>query len=152
MGFTTDLFAGVAQLLDDAGVGTWRADGRYTNGTGALLAGITEPVIVRTSVPSAPDRVITLTPYGVADDIDQADSVQGLQVRTRGTKDPRVVEDIDDAVFDALHSLSDVVIGGVFVLLIERRSTTSLGVDANGREERSSNYYLTLTRPSTHRP
>lgn len=144
MGFTSDLLAGVAQLLEDAGVGRWEPSGQYPPGDA--------PPIFILSQPSAPDVAITLTSYGVSDAVEQADSVVGVQVRTRGTTDPRAVTDLDDAVFGTLHGASNLTLAtGVLVLLIERRSSTSLGWDANRRHERSSNFYLTLTRPSGHR-
>jgi hypothetical protein len=142
--FTDDLLSGVSQYLADGGVGTWRPSGAY-------LATDPDP-IVRTSVPASPDRVIVLTPYTVSDDGLMSDSVQGLQVRTRGTKDPRTVEAIDDAVFDRLHGAHGVSLpGGARLVMAERKSGTPLGTDGGGRHQRTSNYHLTVWRPSSHR-
>ncbi len=144
MGFTDDLLAGVAQYLAGGGVGTWRADGAY-------LPTDPEPIVI-TAVPSAPDRVIVLTPYTVSDDGSLSDSVQGLQVRLRGTVDPRVVQGLADRVFDRLHGSHGVTLpGGLRLVIAERRSGTPLGTDGTGRHERSENYHLTVWRPSPHR-
>lgn len=144
MGFSDQLLAGVAQFLEDAGVGTWQP-------TGAYAAGALNPIFM-SQTPGTPDRVMTLTPYTVSDDPSLSDSVQGLQVRLRGTKDPRVVQDMDDAIFDRLHGATGVTLpGGVRLVMALRRSGTPLGADGSGRLERTSNYHLSVHRPSTHR-
>lgn len=144
MSFTTDLLAGVAQYLEDGAVGTWKATGTY------VLAD-PNPIVIA-AVPASPDRVITLTAYSVDDDEQLADSTQGLQVRCRGTSDPRTASDLDDAVFDRLHAAGPLTLGGVPVVGIRRVSSAPLGPDGNGRHEISSNYYITVARPSQHRP
>lgn len=144
MGFSDQLLSGVAQYLVIGGVGTWRPDGAY-------LPADVDPII-RTSVPGTPDRVIVLTPYTVSDDVSLSDSVQGLQVRLRGTKDPRTVESMEDAVFDRLHGAHGVTLpGGLRLVMAERKSGTPLGTDGNGRHQRTSNFHLTVHRPSAHR-
>lgn len=144
MGFTNDLVSGVAQLLEDAGVGQWAADG------GAYAPG--PPPIVTASMPASPNKVIVITPYPVDDDAALTDSLNGLQIRTRGDKDPNTVNDLDDAVFDALQGRSALVLSsGVHVVQIYRNSGASLGTDGNGRHERTANYYVQAARPSAHR-
>lgn len=144
MAFTADLLGGLAQLLATRGVGTWKDTGVYL---------VTDPnPIVMSAVPAAPDAVIVLSAYDVSSDPTQRHDLIGVQVRTRGTKDPRIVDALDDAVFDALQGLDDVTLStGVRVLLAARQSSGPLGTDANGRHQRSSNYYLTAHRPSTNR-
>lgn len=141
--WTTSLITGLAELLDAAGVGEWRPAGPvYTaNEVGILMR----------SVPQQPDRVITLAPYPVASPIGLADFVQGVQIRCRGTTDPRVCEDLGDAVFDLLDSASRLTLGGVSVVQVYRQSYTSLGQDGNGRWESSSNYYVEAMRATIHR-
>lgn len=144
MAFTDDLLTGVAAYLAAGGVGTWRPSGVY------LLTDV-RPIII-TAVPASPDEVIVLTPYTVSDDYSLSDSVQGVQVRTRGTRDPRTVQAVDDDVFGRLHGAHGVTLpGGLRLVACERQSGTPLGVDGNGRHERSSNYYLTVNRPTLHR-
>lgn len=141
--WTTQLITGLAELLADASVGAWRPDGpAYTaNEVGILMR----------SIPAQPDRVITLTPYPVASPVGLADYVQGVQIRCRGTTDPRVCEDLDDQVFDLLDSAAGLTLGGVSVVQLYRQSYTSLGQDGNGRWESSSNYYVEAMRPTAHR-
>lgn len=144
MGWTNDLMAGVAQYLEDHGVGSWQASGSYPAGT-------VVPIFMK-SVPGTPDSVITLSAYPVQDDETFNDSLVGMQVRSRGTKDPRSVEDIADSVFDALHGLGGIEItAGVWLVLCYRASGTSLPPDGNGRFERTDNYYMQVARPSAHR-
>lgn len=143
MGFTRDLIAGFAQLLEDAGVATFRE-------TGAYEIGDLNP-IMRGSVPGTPDRIIVLTAYTVGDDPTLSDGEAGIQVRTRGTTDVTVVDDLDDDVFDVVQGYAGELSTGVKVQLARRRSGAYLGVDKNGRHERTSNYYLHVHRPSAHR-
>lgn len=143
MGFTDDLIAATGQLLDTEDAGTWKASGIY-------LVSDVRPIF-STVMPASPDVAICLSAYDVANDPTSADSIQGLQVRTRGTKDPRTVNDLDDDVFDVLASLLELTFASGKVLHAYRRSSAPLGQDSSGRHERSSNYYLTVHRPSQHR-
>ncbi|GIJ10731.1 minor capsid protein [Micromonospora andamanensis] len=141
-GWTSRLITGLAELLDAADVGTWRPTGGYT---------AEEIAIVVRGIPQQPDRLITLAPYRVPSPIGIADFVQGVQLRTRGTTDPRVAEDIADACLDLLDSASNLTVGGIAVVQISHRSYTSMGQDNNGRWETSSNYYVEAMRPTIHR-
>lgn len=145
MGWTTDLLTGLATHLHDSGAGTWRA-------TGAYLPFDRRPIVLG-SVPGSPDRVIVLSPYGVSDAAGPTDTVQGVQVRTRGAQGlgSPDCDDIADDVFDALHGLQGVVLNGVPVVLLRRTSWTPLGADGNRRAERSDNFYLHTNRSSPHR-
>lgn len=144
MGFETDLLTGLAQFIAGAAIGTWRANGAYT---------ANETAIVIDTIPATPDRVITLSDYPVSDDPTLSDSVIGVQVRTRwGGQDPRPTKDLDSSIFALLHGMPAInLVGGVHVVSCFRRSGASLGEDANSRWMRSSNYYLTVHRPSTNR-
>jgi hypothetical protein len=123
---------------------TWNTSGAYT---------VLQTGIVLGNAPQSPDRIITLTAYGVSDSPNLSDSVQGVQIRTRwGGQDPRPVDDLDDAIFNLLHGRTALALTtGVTVVQCLRQSTTTLGQDANGRWMRSSNYYLDVHRPSTYR-
>lgn len=144
MGWTTDLLVGLGEHLDAAGVATWRPTGAYTDG---------ETGIVVRAIPQQPDRLITLAPYP-RDDADHrgmADHDLALQVRVRGDTDPRTCDDIADAVFAELDSLSGVVLSGVPLVQMWRQSYTSLGQDDNNRWQRSENYYLQAMRPTARK-
>lgn len=143
-GFQTDLLEGVAQHLAGLGIATWDPAGVYTSAqTGIVLA----------TVPASPDRIITLSGYGIADSPNLSDSLAGLQVRTRWDGgDPRPVDDLADRIFDELHGLTGLLLPtGVQLVLCLRTSWTSMGQDANRRWSRSDNYSVTAHRPSPHR-
>lgn len=139
VGWTTNLVEGMAALLAAAGAGTWSPGGTYTDGQTGITVGV---------IPQAPDRIICLSPYPVDDPPGLLDVTVAVQVRVRGTTDPRVVQDIADAVYDALHGAQPGQLGGVLVAQVFRQSASSLGVDQVGRWERSENYYVQATRPS----
>jgi hypothetical protein len=133
-----DYLAGIAQHLEDDGVGYWDPTSVYPgNVVGIFML----------SMPATPDTAIVLTHYDV-DPTLYGHGTQGLQVRCRGTRDPRVVLDIADEVFQSLHAASDLDLApGVFVTRMWLKSSTPLGTDANARHEISSNYYALTTRP-----
>lgn len=142
-GWTSRLIVGVAERLDAAGVGTWRATGVYQAG---------EIAIVIRGIPDAPDRLITIADYPVPTDLrGMQDHTIGLQFRLRGTADPRVCSDIGDAIFAELDSLGRTSLNGIAVVDAWRQSYTSLGQDAQRRWEASHNYYFAAMRATTNR-
>jgi hypothetical protein len=155
VGWTTDLLTGLAEHLAARGAGTWRPDGSaYAS---------TETAIVIGAMPPDPDRVICLRSYtvdwdgfGDEDDDGRIDVTTGLQVRTRGGRDPREALDLADAVRDALDGLAAVRLGAVWVSQIVRRSgeelTAMTSVDRQAdRAERVDNYYVQASRPTPNR-
>jgi hypothetical protein len=144
-GFQVNLLTGLAAYLAAGGIGaTWTTSGAYT----PLQTGI-----VLGNVPQSPDRIITLTAYGVDDSPALSDSVLGVQVRCRwGGQDPRPVDDLADSIYNLLHGKTALTLStGVTVVQCLRQSATTLGQDENGRWSNSSNYYVTAHRPSTNR-
>lgn len=142
-GFTSRLLAGLAEHLAAGGVGVWRPTGVYQAGeTGIFIR----------AVPISPDRIITLAAYPAGSSPGISNTTVGVQVRLRGGKDPRDVDDLADAVFDLLDSSGPHNWQGVGVSQVYRQSYSSLGQDSNGRWERSENYYLDAERPTVHRP
>ena len=143
--FRTNLLTGLAVALDAEALATWRATGVYQT---------TETGIVLGVVPQAPDRIVTLTAYGVSDEPALSDSVIGVQVRCRwGGQDPRPVDDLADQIYDFLHGRMawDLSTGVNVVQCLLHSGPISLGQDENRRWSTSSNYYLTVHRPSTYR-
>lgn len=143
-GFTSTLLAGVAQHLADSGVGVWNPTGIYA---------ATDTAIVIGTLPQEPARAIALMAYGVSDDPTLPNSVIGVQVRCRWDgPDPSPAADLADAVFDILHSMRRTLPGGVSVTQSFRSSgPLPLGQDNNQRWQNSSNYYMTVWRPSPNR-
>lgn len=142
-GWTTDLIAGMAALLADVGVGTYRPTGAYLPG---------EVAISDRYIP--PDgQCITLSAYPAGPDLPGlADVTVGVQVRVRGDEDPVTCDDLADAAYAVLHGAQALVFGAVAVVQIRRQSYTSLGPDANGRWERSENYFVDAMRPNANNP
>ncbi|MFD9069489.1 minor capsid protein [Streptomyces lasiicapitis] len=141
MTFLPDVVDGLARLLAEHGVGTYRPDGFYAEG---------ETAITDTVMPEGPDRVICLTAYPVTESAALTDTVLAVQVRTRAGPDPREVAALDEAVFAALHASGRHTFGTARISLVWRFSAGSLGADANGRQERTSNYRLRANRPHPH--
>lgn len=141
-GWTSRLLTGLAEHLAAAGVGVWRPAGAYTAG---------EVGITIRSVPQSPDQVLTLAAYPIGSTLPGlADHRTAIQIRIRGTTDPRVCDDLADAVYELLDGASRLAWGGIAVVQVWRQSYTSLGDDTNGRWERSENYYLDTMRPTNN--
>lgn len=139
MTWTRSLTEGLAQLLENYDVGTFHSSGvAYTAG---------QTAIVIDYVPAQPDRVVTVTLYAAADDPTLGESEAAVQVRSRGTRDPRVAMDMDDAVFNALQNLPRSAVGGTVVAGCWRTNSGYMGADDNGRHQRVSNYRLLVHHP-----
>lgn len=137
---TSQVLEAAAHRLAEDGVAQYNPAGTYP----AAATGITLK-----SVPTAPDRVLTLEVYGIDESPDPADDVQHymLQVRTRGRGFPPTdVDDLAELARDALTVHHDTWPGGLHVDRCRRVSTIPLGADANRRQERTDNYRLTTRR------
>lgn len=145
-GWTTTLLEGLAAHIAGAGIAEWTPGGTYDpDQAGAVVA--------LRALPDGPDRAIALATYPVADgdDAGLADTITAVQVRTRGTQDPRTVDDLADAVFDLVHGAAMLTLGTVHTSLIRRQSGGLIGPDERGRHERTDNYYVYAARPNAHR-
>lgn len=140
MTYTVDLTDGLAALIADTGLATYRPDGVYTDTETGITVGV---------IPDAPDRILCLTPYPV-EDTDLTDATTGIQVRMRAGRDPRDAQRLSDALFDLLHNRRGLLVGGIHVALCWRQSQAWIGQDAKGRMELTANYYLRTTRTATY--
>ncbi|MFF7553566.1 minor capsid protein [Streptomyces olivaceus] len=140
MSHDTDLFRGVAELLDAQGIG------RYD--PAAVLPADTTGIVLG-KVPDGPDRVLGLTPYPVADD-DSTDSVTGIQARMRWGTDAAGLVALADDVFNVLHNRRSYAVRGVRVEISWRNSQAWIGQDTRGRMELVGNYYFRTVRTGPH--
>ncbi|WP_406200159.1 minor capsid protein [Streptomyces sp. NBC_01017] len=140
MSHDTDLFQGLAELLDTEGIGTY-------DPAGALPEGGTGIVLGR--VPDGPDRAMGLTPYPVADD-DSTDSVTGVQARMRAGTNALDVVQLAGDVFDVLHNRRSYLLRDVWVEISWRNSQAWIGQDTRGRMELVANYYFRTVRSGPH--
>lgn len=141
MGFNTDLMTGQAELFQSNGIGVFATGGILPADSVGIFLGLT---------PDKPDRAVTLMTYPV-EDTDLSNVIAGLQIRLRGARDPRQVEDTSDAIYDLLHNRSHYDVNGIHVLLSWRQSGAWMGQDANQRIERVENYYIRAERTAPHK-
>lgn len=142
-GFTSRLLTGMAEHLDAAGIGDWDPTGTsYADG---------DTAIVIRAIPDQPDRLITLAAYPLGTNLPgMADHRVAVQVRLRGSTDPRDCDDLADAIFDALDGCGRQTWSEIPVKDVIRRSYTSLGQDGSRRWERSENYEVDAMRPTAN--
>lgn len=144
MGIQNDLLNGIAGLIQSAGIATFNTTGSYQAADTAIFFKAVNPT---------PDRIVTLTAYQVSDQPAQAESKFGVQVRMRGTQDPRDVDELGDAIFVLLHGLTNTTFGSVTVEQCLRQSSITLGQDTSKRWERADAFYIDVALPpSSNRP
>ncbi|HEY6116475.1 MAG TPA: minor capsid protein [Candidatus Dormibacteraeota bacterium] len=108
------------------------------------------------SMPPTPDEAVTLTIY---DDGRESDSKLGydepyVQVRVRGTKDPRVSRQRCTAIRDELHGLGEMTLpdGTELILSVAlQNAPASIGIDQLGRHEHVANFRMEIRSVTTHR-
>lgn len=106
------------------------------------------------SMPPAPDAAVCLSLYGAgATDARNGWDVRSLQVRCRGTADPRISRRRCEALYGALHGLAGIELpGGVWIVLAAAvAAPASMGVDESGRHEHVVNLRLDIEAPTPHR-
>ncbi|MEU4947728.1 minor capsid protein [Streptomyces lavendulae] len=136
-----DLLDGLARRLAARGLVSYDPTGR----TGSLYI---------ESLPSTPDECVVL---GVYDDGSVQDSRIGydtvaVQVRVRGTTDPRVSRARAHAIRSELHGLGPVVLpDGTDLLLSVARNVAGLGTDENRRHEHVFNALMQVRSVTAHR-
>lgn len=137
----TLLVRGIAQALDDAGIGVWSTTVPYTAGQVGIYDG---------PIPEDLPDGIGLDTYPVADAVDSTSRI-GLQVRLRSSN-KATLRDRAEAVFEALHASWGSVYGTIRVGQLLRRSAADLGRHPEtGAWERTDNYYADINRPTANR-
>lgn len=108
------------------------------------------------SMPSAPDEAVALTIY---DDGGEPDSKLGydephVQVRVRGTADPRVSRRRCADIRSELHGLGPLTFpdGTELILSVAlQNAPAALGVDETGRHEHVANFRMEIRNVTVHR-
>ncbi|GAA2037354.1 hypothetical protein GCM10009740_31430 [Terrabacter terrae] len=138
-GYERDLLDGLARELDAAGVATYRTDTSYVDGETAITFG---------TMPDRPDRCVTLTTYPLSDEPREAKSLVGVQVRSRA-ETYLDGNDLNVAIFNALHGLTGRQYGTCHLVQLQRRSSIPMGADDDQRWEHSANFYADINPPTT---
>jgi hypothetical protein len=133
------LLTGLAELLGNAGAGTWAPDGP------AVADPETGIYIIR--MPEEPVKIISIRTYDGEDDPKLSEMTQMVQVRTRGGKSPLEALALADEAYRALHGLERVFVCAaqpLHIVQIYRESEADVGPDTLGRYERTENYAVQL--------
>lgn len=132
-----DVVDGIARYLAARGLLTYDPTGT----TGDTFVG---------TMPPTPGEAVALTLYGDAtpEARDDADTAR-LQIRVRGTADPRVSEQRCLALRDALHGLAGVQLpDGTWLVLATAPRPSPMGADSAGRHEHVTNAALDIAAPT----
>jgi hypothetical protein len=127
------LLAGVGQALGAAGVGAWSPS--------SVPAGAW-PISIDTTPPTAA-MSITLAEYSLGADPKLSDRLVGLNVRVRGDRTPATARDKAADIYGVLQGLRTLP-NGQRITQIFWQSEAQIGPDANGRHERSINFYVQM--------
>lgn len=135
------LVRGVCEALGEESFLSWidpDTVGAYTPDQAGLYLG---------AVPSTPRRGIAVNSYTVAM---HPDPIVGVQFHF-AAQDPDDLTEMAQAVSDVLEGRWGGMLGTVRLVASAWQSGTPLGQDANGREQRTENYYLTIARSIPNR-
>jgi hypothetical protein len=144
---TNDLLDGVAAAIAAAGIATYSTSGVYTTSQTGIYFSLMPAGSEGT--PPGTDRAVVLTAYSVGDNAGRPWTQMRLQIRTRGTADPRDVNTLSDQIYNLLQSLGPVTYGTVTVSQILRVSSLPMGQDSNRRWEQSQNFTCDVNLPAT---
>src|SRR4051812_47647300 len=104
-------------------------------------------------MPAAPDVAVVLSLYGGAVlDSRLGYDTPNLQVRVRGTTDPRVSRALATAIYNELHGLGPVTLpdGTPLQYCNANQTVTLMGQDDQRRYEHVCNYALEYRNITTH--
>ncbi|HEX9228367.1 MAG TPA: minor capsid protein [Arthrobacter sp.] len=134
-GYTTLLLEGVAQHMEDNGLGRYIPDTDLDS-----VYAATDLAIVLKTVPAAPARLITLNTYSPQDSPVLPWSQVQVQFRVRAPHTE--CDDIADFIYGMFHRKRylSLVAGYSTISSVHRVSSIPLGNDPNGWAERSDNY------------
>jgi hypothetical protein len=129
---------------------------RYIADAGLAVYDLTSPGcdLFLEAMPAAPDVCTVLTLYDAPEpDARLPYEEPRLQVRVRGTQDPRVSRQRCRAVYDLLHGARRITLpDGTYLVLALGRPPASMGMDEQRRHEHVSNFRLEVEAITTHRP
>ena len=115
--------------------------------------GVSGNVFIST-MPDKPDTVVMVSEYGsTSDDRNPFDDIS-VQVRVRGTRDPRVSYNIAKEIYDELHGLTNTVLisdGTRIVKVVAQNTPIDIGRDDNLRHEWTVNLQIEVRNISTNR-
>ena len=115
--------------------------------------GVSGNVFIST-LPDKPDTVVMVSEYGsTGDDKNPFDDIS-VQVRVRGTRDPRVSYNIAKEIYDELHGLTNTVLisdGTRIVKVVAQNTPIDIGRDDNLRHEWTVNLQIEVRNISTNR-
>lgn len=115
--------------------------------------GVTGNVFIST-MPDKPDTLVMVSEYGsTSDDKNPFDDIS-VQVRVRGTRDPRVSYNIAKEIYDELHGLTNTVLisdGTRIVKVVAQNTPIDIGRDDNLRHEWTVNLQIEVRNISTNR-
>ncbi|MEU2393973.1 minor capsid protein [Streptomyces sp. NPDC007369] len=137
-----DLLDGIARYLDEQGLLVYDP------------TGTTGDTFIET-MPPEPAEAVGLWLYGAGEqDARLGDDVRSLQVRVRGTADPRTSRRRAEALYGALHGLAGLELpgGAWLVLAVAQQAPAPIGTDTAGRHEHTVSLRLDVANPTPHRP
>lgn len=127
----SELTVRLSQIVGALPLFAWRPDGpAYTAAEIGVFYG---------TIPDAPDRAVGIRVYSPIDEPDLLARRVQLYIRG-GRRQPFGADRIAGVLFSVLHDR----LRGDGIASIRRTSAAPLGADANGREERTENYLITL--------
>lgn len=141
MSYEKDFLTGIAQMIADNGIASYKPSGVYSAAETAIVFG---------GWPQAPDRCITLNYTPVTDQTMAAFGRGILDIGYRGAAgDPFGPSDMAVPVFELIHGMRQHTLGTSHVIQILRDHVAPMESDGNRRNKRFDLYYVDLASPPT---
>lgn len=142
---TRDLLTGLAQMLQDSGIATYRPTGVYNAG---------ETGVTFKASPQNIDRCVMLICIPIKDGVAIPLSRWMVQAYIRGLPNQTLdCDDLGDAVWDLWQGAKGVTTGTIHIIQMDRYSSADNGQDDSKRWTRIDRYLLDLdTAPTINRP
>lgn len=145
MSYVKDLLTGVAQLLNDAGVGVYKATGAYAS---------TDRAIVFGDYPQQPNQCLVLNYTPAVLDVVSSEELGTLECHVRGAPgDSWDTVDTAAALRDALGGITQRAFGTANVIQLLHSNSVPLSQDDLKRATQAETFQVNLETPSTaYRP
>lgn len=147
MSATNDLLDGLAQEIAAAGIAAYDTSGVYSVSDTGIFFSVMPPG--SEGEPPGPDRCVVLTAYALNDDPSLPLGQINVQIRARGTADPRDVNTLSDDLYQLFQALTDRTYGSCHVIQMLRKSSIPMGQDTQRRWEQSQNFVCDVDLPAT---
>lgn len=132
---------GLANMIAADGLAAYNLTGIYASSDTGIFMKV---------IPASPDRAVVITVVPQGDNVTMPLGQVMVQIRTRGLpNDPLDTDDLADSIFALLHGQTNLPMGALTIVQMNRKTSVPMGMDASKRWERVDQFYLDVDYPPT---